>query len=66
VSGPLVVKTEDWPHGLRCMECNRELVEGDQYSERLSGFVDDTPAVHIICAECAVAGATGQEGASRG
>lgn len=51
---PLVVRREDWPHGLRCMDCDTKLDNGDLYSERLSGFVDETPAVEIVCLNCAV------------
>ena len=51
---PLVVQAEDWPHGLRCIECDAILEDGSLYSERLSGFVDETPAVEIVCMECAV------------
>ena len=52
----LVVDPADWPYGLRCFDCNRKLEGGDLYSERLSGFVDETPAVEIICIDCAVPG----------
>lgn len=48
----LLVKSEEWPHGLRCMDCHRELIEGDIYTERLEGMIDDTPLVEIICSDC--------------
>ena len=50
----LPVITEDWPHGLRCAECHRELGEGDRYSERLDSLIGDTPAVLIVCIGCAL------------
>ena len=49
-----IVREQDWEHGLRCAECKQMLNDGDLYSERLSGFVDETPAVEIICVECAL------------
>lgn len=48
------VSAEEWPHGLRCMDCDTSLDDGDPYSERLGGFVDETPAVEIVCLSCAV------------
>ena len=44
----------DWPHGLRCMDCDTDLDDGDPYSERLTAFIDETPAVQIVCLSCAV------------
>lgn len=49
-----LVRTEEWPHGLRCFDCNTNLDDGDPYSERLYGFVDEVPAVEIVCISCAV------------
>lgn len=46
------VKAADWPYGLRCPRCDRELVEGDLYCEELESFVGDTPCVLIVCDEC--------------
>ena len=48
-------RTEDWPHGLRCIDCNRELGGGDRYASRLEAFQDDIPITEIICLECALA-----------
>lgn len=48
------VRAIEWPHGLRCWDCDTILDDGDLYSERLSGFVDETPAVEIVCVTCAV------------
>ena len=48
----LIVRAADWPHGLRCGECSRPLKDGDRYAERLTGMVDDVPAVMIVCCPC--------------
>lgn len=50
----LTVRMEEWPEGLRCLACDRSLESGDLYSERLYGFVDEVPAVEIICTDCAL------------
>lgn len=52
----LVVTEEDFPHGLRCAECNRELPPGERYSEKLDGFIGDTPTVILVCVTCATHG----------
>jgi hypothetical protein len=52
----------DWPHGLRCAECDRELAEGDRYSERFYGLTAPCedgkcavrPIVLIVCLRCAL------------
>lgn len=44
----------DWPHGLRCMDCDRELSDGDRYTSRIVAFQDDIPVMEIICLECAL------------
>ena len=49
----LIVRDADWPHGLRCGECSRLLEDGDRYSERLTDFIGETPAVMIVCVPCA-------------
>ena len=54
----MIATAEDiGPHGLRCMDCNRELFEGDDIRERLvtlgvfaSG--EGCAVVEIICAAC--------------
>jgi hypothetical protein len=51
-SRELIVRSEDWPHGLRCGECCRLLRDGDGYGERLSGMVGDFPAYMIVCHSC--------------
>jgi len=48
----LKVKPKDWPHGLRCADCNRRLGKGDRYCTRLEGMVDDVPLVVIVCPLC--------------
>jgi len=48
----LIVRAEDWPYGLRCGECYRLLKDGDRYAEKLTGMVDDMPAVMIVCRPC--------------
>lgn len=40
------------PHGLTCMDCEREIHPGDEVAERLSGMVEDVPLVEIICGPC--------------
>src|SRR6187551_3654299 len=51
----VLVEAEDWPHGLRCAECNRCLKDGDRYSKRLDGLTDDgVPTVLIVCVGCAL------------
>lgn len=47
-----IVREADFPSGLRCGECSRLLREGDQYAERLTGMIEDIPAVMIICVPC--------------
>lgn len=48
----LLVRDEDWPHGLRCGECSRLLEDGDRYAERLMEMVGDTPLLKIVCIPC--------------
>lgn len=48
----LIVRAEDWPHGLRCGECRNVLLAGDRYAERLTGMVGKIPAVMIVCRPC--------------
>lgn len=50
---------EDWPHGLRCTECDTLFVEGMPISERFLGIsemqFDGEPVfiLDIVCAGCA-------------
>jgi hypothetical protein len=48
----LVVRPDDFPDGVRCAECHRELTDGEQYAHRLSAFLGDTPVVRIVCVPC--------------
>lgn len=49
---------EQWPHGLRCMDCDREFVEGQPVAERLTAMTEHQgePAavVDIVCVSCAL------------
>lgn len=52
-----VVRSEDFPHGLRCISCDRELRDGDHYSEQLTGMTGEPggpPAftARIVCVPC--------------
>ena len=47
----LIARPEDWPHGLRCMDCGRDL-GGESYVERLEGFVGDSLITEIVCPSC--------------
>lgn len=51
---PSLVRTEEWPHGLRCMDCDTDLNEGDTYSERLTEIVNSVPLVEVVCLPCAL------------
>jgi hypothetical protein len=48
----LIVRTQDWPHGLRCGECDRVMNDGDRYAKQLVGMAGDTPVVMIVCCPC--------------
>lgn len=48
----LIVRAEDWPFGLRCMDCDALLEAGMPYSERLTGMVEQDPLVEIVCVPC--------------
>jgi hypothetical protein len=48
----LIVTEEEWPHGLRCLECDAELGAGDAYSKRLVAFFQGSPIVELVCAPC--------------
>ena len=45
---------EMWPHGLRCAECDRLMMEGDRYSEQLISMAEEVPVVQIVCVVCAL------------
>jgi len=57
----LICTYDDFPDGLRCSECNREIEWGDRYSERVVGMMGDTFAdltgepvveVELVCLRC--------------
>jgi len=41
-------------YGVRCDDCNRLLHGPCQESERLIGFIDDSPLLETICTRCAL------------
>lgn len=49
---------DDWPYGLRCIDCDKLFEQGDRYSRRLTGMdtlgEDEVFCVEIICLECAL------------
>lgn len=51
-----VYHDDDFPEGLRCMDCGQLFVEGQPYSERLDCFIDDVPLVELVCVPCALPG----------
>lgn len=48
----MVVAANEFPHGLRCMDCDRELPEGTRYTERLSGVSGESFVVELVCLAC--------------
>lgn len=49
-----IVTKADFPHGLRCADCDREMEPGEHYSARLEGFVDEVPLTVLTCELCAL------------
>lgn len=49
------VTEADFPHGLRCADCDRVMEVGEKYSARLESFVDDIPLTVITCVPCGLA-----------
>ena len=49
----MIIEEDDYPHGLRCMDCNRSLLPGDAISKRLVAIASDgmtiTETVCILC-----------------
>jgi len=45
---------EEWPYGLRCIDCDKRFEEGDRYATRLEGFINELPLTEVICLECAL------------
>jgi hypothetical protein len=50
------IEPGEFPHGLRCMDCDEPLGDGDTYSKRLVGFMLDDPVVELVCVPCAMCG----------
>jgi hypothetical protein len=54
----LPVEASEWPHGLRCADCHRELGEGDRYSEHARGVAECNGGcaviVVVVCVPCAL------------
>jgi hypothetical protein len=49
------VQLADWPHGVRCAECDHLFTEGEPYHQTLqSMFEDGTPVLLIVCGDCAI------------
>jgi hypothetical protein len=48
-----MVRAEDWPTGLRCGECSRELRAGSYYRQRDAGIAPDGLAIKlVVCLDC--------------
>lgn len=43
----------EWEGGLRCMDCDRVMEEGDEIADDLKGMVGDIPMNEVICGPCA-------------
>jgi hypothetical protein len=56
-----IVHAEDWPHGLRCIDCHDLIEDGSPYSERLTSMIEGTPVVEIVCVPCGLGLATAGE-----
>lgn len=39
-----VVTRDEFPHGLRCIDCNRIIENGEPYTDRPAGAVDEVMA----------------------
>lgn len=48
----LPVRAEEWPHGLRCMDCDRPLRDGDRYTKRVDSMIGDAVVTEIVCVPC--------------
>ena len=45
--------TEEFPHGLRCMTCNRVIEYGEEYGELLDGATGEGITKHdLVCVAC--------------
>jgi hypothetical protein len=53
IRGPFVVTAKDRePFGLACCACDRPLLVGDLYVDRLLGMAGETPVADTVCVEC--------------
>lgn len=52
VAEPRIMRHADWPHGLRCGECDEEITDGERYSTVLEGFLEDVPIALVVCVTC--------------
>lgn len=43
----------DFMGGLRCMDCDRVMEDGDEIADDLTGMVGDIPMNEVICGLCA-------------
>jgi hypothetical protein len=50
---PRLVTQTEFPHGLRCMECDRSLKPGDLYITVPDGMAGDSFVEVIVCEGCA-------------
>ncbi len=48
---------DDYPHGLRCMDCDRKLEEGEAIAKRLVAVGEDAVVTETICMRCSLEGA---------
>jgi hypothetical protein len=45
---------EEWPHGMRCAECDRLFEDGDEYEAVLhSMMAEGVPMLLVLCYVCA-------------
>lgn len=51
----LIVRQDEYPQGLLCGKCEREIHQGERYSTLLQGFVEETPLTLVVCASCGLA-----------
>jgi len=51
-----VVTVEEFPHGLRCANCDVDLPPGSPYTDIFDGFLGDTAACLLVCVDCEVLG----------
>lgn len=42
----------DYPGGVRCSECHRDILPSESVQERLTGMVLDIPVVEPVCYNC--------------